>query len=196
MIVGPPMRPAMAQGDRPSSTQVMMRRKLWIATPVILMAAGALMTASALPPRYHATAVLALDARKIQVIEINSVVSPLSGENAALRSELDAIASRSMAELVTDDLKLRENPDVLRALYSPTSVSQVVKSRLGDLTLLASEYVGPYWERLPDWHWWAGEVDSSEATHETGALLDSDEPYDDGISRTDIVDWVLGGLDV
>ena len=195
MIVGPPMRPAMAQSDRPSFTQVMMRRKLWIATPVILMAAGALMTASALPPRYHATAVLAIDARKVQVIEINSVVSPLSGENAALRSELDAIASRSMAELVADDLNLWENPDVLRALYSPTSVSQVIRGRLDEFTLLVDEFVAPYWESLPIRHWWAGDDASVDPTSETGDVL-GDEADHEGITRSDIVDWVLGGLDV
>lgn len=196
MIVGPPMRPAMVQSDRPSFMQVMMRRKLWIAIPVTLMAAGALMTASALPPRYHATAVLALDARKVQVIEINSVVSPLSGENAALRSELDAIASRSMAELVADDLNLWENPNVIRALYSPGSVSQVIRGRLDEFTLLVSEYLAPYWERLPTWDWWADEIASSDPLHETGEQLDSEASDDEGITRNDIIDWVLGGLDV
>lgn len=59
-----------------------------------------------MPNRYVAEAVVALDARKVQVITIDSVVSRLPQDSPVLRTELDLIASRSMAQRVADHLKL------------------------------------------------------------------------------------------
>lgn len=52
------------------------------------------------PKNYVAEAVVALDARKIQVLPTDEVVSRLPQESPVLRTELDVISSRSMAESV------------------------------------------------------------------------------------------------
>lgn len=52
------------------------------------------------PSRYGAEAVLALDMRKFQALPTESVVSPLPQESPVLRTEVDIISSRSMAERV------------------------------------------------------------------------------------------------
>ena len=57
------------------------------------------------PSRYNAEAVLALDMRKFQALPTESVVSPLPQESPVLRTEVDIISSRSMAERVLADLQ-------------------------------------------------------------------------------------------
>ncbi|WP_439628087.1 GumC family protein [Shinella sp.] len=52
------------------------------------------------PSRYRAEAVLALDARKFQALPTESVISSLPQESPVLRTEVDIISSRSMAERV------------------------------------------------------------------------------------------------
>ncbi|MGD9478688.1 GumC family protein [Shinella sp. G-2] len=57
------------------------------------------------PSRYGAEAVLALDMRKFQALPTESVVSPLPQESPVLRTEVDIISSRSMAERVLTQLQ-------------------------------------------------------------------------------------------
>lgn len=52
------------------------------------------------PQLYRAEAVLALDVRRIQGMPIDQVVAPLPQENPVLRTELDMIGSRVMAQRV------------------------------------------------------------------------------------------------
>ncbi len=57
------------------------------------------------PTRYTSEAILALDVRKLQALPTESVVSPLPQESPVLRTELDIIGSRSMAERVLANLQ-------------------------------------------------------------------------------------------
>ncbi len=52
------------------------------------------------PAQYRSEAILALDVRRLQALPTESVVSPLPQESPVLRTELDIISSRSMAEKV------------------------------------------------------------------------------------------------
>ena len=70
------------------------RHKVIILLPMVVFAGAAWLIASYTPPRFVAKAVLALDARKVQIVE-HEIVSRLPQENAALRTELDVIGSRS-----------------------------------------------------------------------------------------------------
>ncbi|RYG94707.1 MAG: polysaccharide biosynthesis protein, partial [Alphaproteobacteria bacterium] len=58
------------------------------------------------PKRYHSEAVVALDVRKLQALPSESVMSPLPQESPVLRTEIDIIGSRSMAERVYANLGL------------------------------------------------------------------------------------------
>ena len=66
----------------------------------VLGLAGATVLYMDQSPRYGAEAVLALDVRKFQALPTESVVSPLPQESPVLRTEVDIISSRSMAERV------------------------------------------------------------------------------------------------
>jgi uncharacterized protein involved in exopolysaccharide biosynthesis len=76
------------------------------AATIALGAAAAALVFATTANRYVAEAVVALDARKVQVITLDSVVSRLPQDSPVLRTELDLIASRSMAEKVVDRLGL------------------------------------------------------------------------------------------
>jgi polysaccharide biosynthesis transport protein len=81
------------------------RRWLTIAAAAIVAVAIAALSIVMTPPRFVAESALALNARKIQVLQpLETVVSQLPQENPTLRTELDVIASRSMGEKVLDRL--------------------------------------------------------------------------------------------
>ncbi|KQS76655.1 polysaccharide biosynthesis protein [Rhizobium sp. Leaf384] len=58
------------------------------------------------PKRYHSETVVALDVRKLQALPSESVMAPLPQESPVLRTEIDIIGSRSMAERVYANLGL------------------------------------------------------------------------------------------
>ncbi len=80
------------------------RRRLAIAIPALSFLALGLVLYTASPRRYVAEAVVALDVRRIQILSTEAVLSPLPQESPVLRTELDVINSRLMAERVLDRL--------------------------------------------------------------------------------------------
>jgi hypothetical protein len=97
--------------------------KIILITPTVLMAGVAWTIASATPPRFAPSAVLALEVRKVQIVE-HEVVSRLPQESPALRTELDVMSSRSLEEQVVDRLGLTADPDVLREAGAAHSLWQ------------------------------------------------------------------------
>jgi uncharacterized protein involved in exopolysaccharide biosynthesis/Mrp family chromosome partitioning ATPase len=84
--------------------QMLWRRKVVLIIPTALgVALGAAGYAHA-PSRYVSEAILALDVRQFQGLPSQAVISPLPQESPVLRTELDIIRSRTMAELVIDRL--------------------------------------------------------------------------------------------
>jgi len=145
------------------------RNKVIILLPMVLFAGAAWLIASYTPPRFVAKAVLALDARKVQIVE-HEIVSRLPQENAALRTELDVIGSRSAADEVVDQLALTSDPEVLK------------ESRGGSL-----------WHNLacgaeravPSWFAWIAEI--------CPAAESSTMPP---LNRSQVADWIVGNLKV
>jgi polysaccharide biosynthesis transport protein len=102
------------------------RRKIVIAFPILLSVAIGWVIAAGQPPIYQANAIMVLDTRKTQVINIDSVLSRLPQEDAVLRSELDLISSSVLAEQVVDRLNLAEDPDLLmKDAFLPTRYVKV-----------------------------------------------------------------------
>ena len=102
------------------------RRKIVIAFPILLSVAIGWVIAAGQPPIYQANAIMVLDTRKTQVINIDSVLSRLPQEDAVLRSELDLISSSVLAEQVVDRLNLVEDPDLLmKDAFLPTRYVKV-----------------------------------------------------------------------
>src|SRR5215469_10251188 len=147
------------------------RHKVIILLPMVLFAGAAWLIASYTPPRFVAKAVLALDARKVQIVE-HEIVSRLPQENAALRTELDVIGSRSAADEVVDRLALTSDPEVLK------------ESRGGSLwhnLACGAERV------VPSWFAWIEEIcPATEAESSTMPTL----------SRSQVADWIVGNLRV
>ncbi|WP_225771441.1 polysaccharide biosynthesis tyrosine autokinase [Inquilinus sp. Marseille-Q2685] len=81
------------------------RRKYSVALPALIFLAVGLTLYSVMPRRYVAEAVVALDPRRIQILSTEAVLSPLPQESPVLRTELDIINSRLMAERVLDRLE-------------------------------------------------------------------------------------------
>jgi capsular exopolysaccharide synthesis family protein len=107
----------------PSDLLKIVRRRLAfiIGTIVVVAGLGALITFQ-LTPKYKAEAVLILDSRKQQVSNIQDVVSGLSTDNTAFRSELDVLESRPLAAKVIDKLNLMSDPEFNPALDPPMSL--------------------------------------------------------------------------
>jgi uncharacterized protein involved in exopolysaccharide biosynthesis/Mrp family chromosome partitioning ATPase len=146
------------------------RHKILIVLPMVLIAGAAWLTAATMQPRFVAKAVLALDARKVQVVE-HEIVSRLPQENAALRTELDVIGSGSAAEEVVDRLELSSDAEVLQVARRSSSLWQKI-------TCDAQR------ELLSRFHWTL-EICPAPASTERSAL-----------SRSLLADWIVGNLKV
>jgi uncharacterized protein involved in exopolysaccharide biosynthesis/Mrp family chromosome partitioning ATPase len=158
--------------------RVAARRKWVIGVSMAGGVAVALLLNAMALPRYTAGAVVALDARKVQVIDINSVVSKLPEENAALRTELDAITSRSMANLVADRLKFETRPDLLAAMQVRNPLAVRVHGTI-------ARVAGAFGRLMPSW--------LADADNEPAPAV---KPHADRIERTDIIDWLQSGLSI
>lgn len=92
------------------------RRKFAIAIPILVGAAvGAALTRNEVAT-YQANVMLMIATRKVEIININSVMSHLPQDNLVLRSELDLISSRLLAGRIVDRLDLTHDPHLLKAL--------------------------------------------------------------------------------
>jgi capsular exopolysaccharide synthesis family protein len=80
--------------------QLVRRHKLLVVLPIIIGIVGSTLVFLMTPKRYIATAVVALDMRKVTVAPLDMVASRLPQEIPALRTEIDILGSRSMAERV------------------------------------------------------------------------------------------------
>jgi uncharacterized protein involved in exopolysaccharide biosynthesis/Mrp family chromosome partitioning ATPase len=146
------------------------RHKILIVLPMVLIAGAAWLTGSTMQPRFVAKAVLALDVRKVQVVE-HEIVSRLPEESAALRTELDVIGSRSAAEEVVDRLALSSDAEIQQVAGRSSSVWQKI----------TCEAQGA----LQSWFDWTFEICPASASTERSAL-----------SRSQLADWIVGNLKV
>ncbi len=62
-------------------------------------------------PRYMSEAIVMMDSRKTRVTNIETVISNLTLDTSAVRSEMDIILSRAVIDRVQKQLKLNEDPD-------------------------------------------------------------------------------------
>ena len=165
------MTVAAFEGTSPASggvrglLKILGRRKLLIGTPVLAALAIGWLLAETLPRRYTAEAVLAVDARKVQIVA-NEVVSRLPPDSAALRTELDIIASRMIAERVVDTLGLLADNGVRAEISQDTSPAALLGSTI---RTAAARLLGP--------------------SGYNGWLATQTRPP---LSRADVVDWLLG----
>lgn len=127
-------------------------RVLWRGKGTILLAAflavmlGGYYALGVAEPQYLSSTKLTLEVRTSQVVDLESVVSGVSTEDAALNTEIEIIRSRRLLGKLVDRLDLVSDPEFNSDLRDPSMVARV-KSALRDLVGLvlggAEEAAGP-----------------------------------------------------
>jgi succinoglycan biosynthesis transport protein ExoP len=109
----PPYRRQMVPGfDIRNGLRLLWRHKLLVSLAILAGLLTAQLIIWYIVPRYEAEAQIILDVRNTSVLKTDAVLSGLTPQPEVLRTELDVIASRSMAERVLDHM----SPDDIRQL--------------------------------------------------------------------------------
>ncbi|WP_114961158.1 GumC family protein [Tritonibacter mobilis] len=113
-------------------------RALWRGKWTIALAAilavilGGYYTFGVADPQYRSSAQLTLEMRTKQVVDIESVVSGVSTEQAALNTEIEIILSRRVLGSLVDELNLTKDPEFNSALNKPSLLGRA-KSAISGL---------------------------------------------------------------
>jgi len=124
-------------------------RALWRGKWLIMIAAVAALFAGGYyafgvaEPQYRSSATLTVEMRTNQVSNIESVISGVSTETAALNTELEIIRSSRVLGKVVDELSLTEDPEFNPALRTPSGLSQAVGSVKGLIRSLINSGEAP-----------------------------------------------------
>lgn len=137
--------PSAAEDDDINLRRLLMtlRRRKWvIAVVTALSVAAGYYLINSLTPRYTAEAVLVLQFRERQYVDLEAVVSGLSGDRAAIESELDILRSRALARRIVDRLGLRSDPE-FNARLAPAEAGEAFAwvPSFGDLPAFVQENV-------------------------------------------------------
>ncbi|WP_162306117.1 polysaccharide biosynthesis tyrosine autokinase [Oleisolibacter albus] len=108
--------------DLPEILRILSRQRVVILSVVASFVTLSLLLAFQLKPLYTAEAVLMLDIRKNQVVDVESVLSGLPPDAAVVRSELDVLRSRQLASKVVDRLGLAADPEFNPVLPQAPSI--------------------------------------------------------------------------
>ncbi|MCA1777527.1 MAG: polysaccharide biosynthesis tyrosine autokinase, partial [Loktanella sp.] len=101
-------------------------------------------------PQYTSSVDLTINLRNTSVVDIESVVSGVSTDYYALRTELEIIRSRDVLGQVVDRLDLINDPEFNPALRTPSELDLFIedlKARIGDVVTGFVSYIIP--EGLP-----------------------------------------------
>ena len=113
-------RGAIGEGVDPHRLIGVVRRRLWLAGAVFLLALVATMAAIGTQPTlYTAAASLTIDTRKARVVDAEAVLSGLTAEAAVIDTEVEILRSRQLAERVVDALGLIHDPEFAASASSP-----------------------------------------------------------------------------
>lgn len=104
--------------------EVLWRRK-WIILLCALfgMSGGAYYGFAVAVPKYLATTQVALEVRNQQVVDLESVISGVSTEQAAINTELEVVQSRGLVERLVTKLQLDQDPEFNAHLRPPSLLS-------------------------------------------------------------------------
>ena len=80
-----------------------------------------------LAPRYTAEATVMLDTRRNQMIDFQSAMAGLPLDNTVIRSEIEILKSRTLAEQVADKLDLYDVPEFNGTLPEPTLLAWLME---------------------------------------------------------------------
>lgn len=97
--------------DLRQSLRVIRRRKLTIISTILLFTGLAALAVLQTTRKYTAEAVLVVDAREPQVVNMPAVAPTLRPGEAIVRSEVDVVTSKATIERVVDGLDLMNDPE-------------------------------------------------------------------------------------
>jgi len=100
-------------------------------TSVVAIFLGAYYAFGVADPRYKSSAQLTLEMRTKQVVDIESVVSGVSTEQAALNTEIEIILSRRVLGSLVDELNLTEDAEFNSALVAPSMLDSAKETISG-----------------------------------------------------------------
>ncbi len=99
------------------------RRKLLVAATIFLVTLIATVVAFQLTPRYSASVKLLVGTPEAKIVDIEAVLSGLGSDQAAVESEVQVLASRSLAGKVAEKLELDRDPEFNARLRPPSLLS-------------------------------------------------------------------------
>lgn len=117
------------------------RGKLWIVlTALCAILAGGYYAVGVATPHFTTTAAVALESRQEQIVDIEGVVSGLSGDQVTINTEVEVLRSRRLIGKVVDDLNLVADPEFNAQLredswFSIGALSDLVRQTLDADTL-------------------------------------------------------------
>ena len=98
--------------DRASLLQTLWRGKFWIALAGLLaLFLGGFYAYGIAVPVYTAKSAVALESRQEQVMDIESVVTGLGGDQSTINTEVEVLRSRGLIETLVLDLDLLDDPE-------------------------------------------------------------------------------------
>jgi len=116
---GPAPRPSEDVIDLHQLFGVVRRRANVILGCVILGTVLATVWIFQLTPRYTAEATVMLDTRKNQMVDFTSLMAGLSGDQSVVRSEMEILKSRALADKVAEKLNMDSWPEYNPSLRQP-----------------------------------------------------------------------------
>lgn len=91
-------------------------------------------------PKYSATTTLALEVRGSQIVDIESVISGVSSDDASLNTEIEVIKSRKLGEQLVRRLSLTEDPEFNpRVSNEPPALYETVLGQWLDVDVVNGE---------------------------------------------------------
>ena len=108
-------------------------RGRWLIAVVALVAlvAGGFYAFGVAEPQYRSSAKLTVEVRTNQVVDIESVMSGVSTETAALNTEIEIMLSRRVLGRLVDEMGLTGDPEFNPELREPSALSGAVKALKG-----------------------------------------------------------------
>ena len=98
---------------------ILYRRKRLILSTVFVLTTIALLAGFQITPRYTATALVMIDPRKSNVVDVQSVVQNLGTDASTVESQIRLIGSRFQLERLATDLGIFDDPEFNTALRAP-----------------------------------------------------------------------------
>jgi len=106
------------------------RGKIWIALAFVVAAALGWVYASQIAvPKYTARASVALENRQESIVDLQNVMSGLSGDQATINTEVEVLRSRNLLEKLVDHLGLLQDPEFNRFLTADTPAPSAQRER-------------------------------------------------------------------